>query len=84
MKVKVINGFLDRDKGRIIEKDETVDLDENKAKELITLGLVTKISKKEENAAKKAAEEAAQKAAAEEEAKKAAEEAAQKAESKDE
>ena len=43
MKIRVINGFLDRDKGRIIEKDETANLDENKAKKLIALGLAVEL-----------------------------------------
>ena len=73
MKYKVINGFYDADKRRIIEKDEKIELDDSKAKALIAKGLVAKMAKKdqkaEEEAAKKAEEEAAKKA--EEETKKA-------------
>lgn len=43
MRVKVLNGFLDRDIGRIIEKDETADMDEIKAKNLIALGLAAEL-----------------------------------------
>lgn len=43
MRVRVINGYLDRDKGRIIEKDEKAVLDESKAKELIALGLAVEL-----------------------------------------
>lgn len=41
--IKVINGFYDADKRRIIEKDEIVNVDEKKAKKLIALGLAVEI-----------------------------------------
>lgn len=66
MKYTVINGFYDADKRRIIEKDEKIELDNSKAKQLIAKGLVIKMAKEdqkaEEEAAKKAAEEEAKKA----------------------
>lgn len=40
MKIRVINGFYDADNHRIIEKNETIDFDEAKAKKLIALKLV--------------------------------------------
>lgn len=46
MKIRVINGFYDADNHRIIEKNETIDFDEAKAKKLIALKLV--VEEKEE------------------------------------
>lgn len=43
MKYEVINGFYDADKHRIIEKDEKIELDNSKAKQLMAKGLVTGI-----------------------------------------
>ena len=43
MKIKVKNGFYDADKRRIIEKSETLDADDKKASNLISLGLAAKI-----------------------------------------
>ena len=45
--IKVINGFYDADKRRIIEKDELLDVDEKKAKKLIALGLAVEIKEPE-------------------------------------
>ena len=81
MNIRVINGFYDADKRRIIEKSEFADYDDKRAKELIALGLAVKATKKEIEEIKKAAQEAeeAAKKAAEEQAKKEAEEAVKKA-----
>ena len=45
MKIRVINGFYDADLLRIVEKDETKDFDEAKAKRLIALKLVVEDEK---------------------------------------
>lgn len=81
MNIRVINGFYDADKRRIIEKSEFADYDDKRAKELIALGLAVKVTKKEIEETKKAAQEAeeAAKKAAEEQAEKEAEEAVKKA-----
>lgn len=51
MKVKVINGFYDADLRRIVEKDETQDFADEKAKKYIAKGLaVREAEPKEENA----------------------------------
>ena len=42
MKIRVINGFYDVDKHRIIEKDEVANYGDSRAKELISLGLAIK------------------------------------------
>lgn len=78
MNIRVINGFYDADKRRIIEKSEFADYDDKRAKELIALGLAVKVTKKEIDKAKKDADDKDKKAA-EEQAKKEAEEAVKKA-----
>lgn len=40
MRAKVINGFYSFDKGRIIEKYETIEVGEERGRELIALGLI--------------------------------------------
>lgn len=65
MNIRVINGFYDADKRRIIEKSEFADYDDKRAKELIALGLAVKVTKKEIDKAKKAADDKAKKAAEE-------------------
>ena len=40
MRAKVINGFYSFAKGRIIEKYETIEVDEERGRELIALGLI--------------------------------------------
>ena len=54
MKIRVINGFYDADLLRIVEKDETKDFDEAKAKRLIALKLVVEDEKKAEAETEKA------------------------------
>lgn len=40
MRAKVINGFYSFEKGRIIEKNETIEVGEERGRELIALGLI--------------------------------------------
>lgn len=52
MNIRVINGFYDADKRRIIEKSETLETDDKKARELIALGLAAEIKEKPAEAKK--------------------------------
>ena len=55
MKITVINGFYDADKRRIIEKSETLDLDDKKASKLISLGLAAEVKEQPAEVKKPAA-----------------------------
>lgn len=48
MRAKVINGFYSFDKGRIIEKHETIEVGEERGRELIALGLIVEEEQAEE------------------------------------
>ena len=46
MKLTVTHGFYSHEKGRIIEKGEVIELEEERAKELISLKLALEIKEK--------------------------------------
>lgn len=63
MIIKVVNGFYDYDKNRIIEKDEIIEAADKKAEELISKGLAVEVKKprkKQEKDIKKAPATAAE------------------------
>lgn len=62
MRAKVINGFYSFEKGRIIEKNETIEVGEERGRELIALGLIVE-TPKEEPAAPATTEEKTEKKA---------------------
>jgi len=47
MRAKVINGFYSFEKGRIMEKNETIEVGEERGRELIALGLIVETPKEE-------------------------------------
>lgn len=62
MRAKVINGFYSFDKGRIIEKYETIEVGEERGRELIALGLIIEEEQTEEKAPETPEEQTEEKA----------------------
>ena len=61
MRAKVINGFYSFEKGRIIEKNETIKVGEERGRELIALGLIVEEEQTEEEAPEEKTEKKAKK-----------------------
>lgn len=62
MRAKVINGFYSFEKGRIIEKNETIEVGEERGRELIALGLIIEEEQTEEKAPETPEEQTEEKA----------------------